>query len=125
MKMFYYYLYYQCFLFIEKINKPGDDKEYSAMILVSVFVSVNFFTVIIFLNKVLSLKLTIMALPIILFPMTCFANYKILYSKGKYDKILNYFKKNRPKVIWKTFFLLYVLLTIFLCVIEFYLFRQG
>lgn len=113
-RIFFIYklLFYISFYFFNKLSwLPAHTKEnrsFGTLILFAIFQSANFLA---FFPLIYD-KYPDRLLPtLILFSLI---NYFLLYYKGKYIKIIDYFEENKPKDIHYLYFFCYIILTFLL-----------
>jgi hypothetical protein len=128
MKKLYHYSFYFLFSFVKALNKQNDAPAFSGAALLSVLMSLNVLTVVFIKAKYSALRVN----PYILSMIVCiplFAlNYYFLIKNNKRDTLINSYKikwkTNKADKLYLAIFLIYLIISVFLCGYIAYLIRH-
>lgn len=115
-KVFYLYAFYRIDCFAKKVNKRDSDHAFTAVVAITLLVSMNFLTICFFLAGIFNFKLNSIVGPLLI-AIFGFFNYSMLMKNKKSEKIIKQFEEMETKRRRKfnLLFILYIIFTFFIC----------
>lgn len=122
---FYYYMFFRICMISKKINRNDQDFAFTSTTVISLFMGLNLFTIVMLIKLKKHVGLNLLMLPIIILVPLFIINYLLLMSKGRSTDIITSFENKKRNAFWDILLILYAVVSLATCIVLAQLVRDN